>query len=70
MSIDIKLILKERFDNNMKRHKGIKWPDVFKKIENNPEKLKVLIKMEETGGEPDVIAYEKRQTHFCLLIVL
>lgn len=64
MSIDIKLILKERFDNNMKRHKGIKWPDVFKKIENNPEKLKVLIKMEETGGEPDVIAYEKKTDSF------
>ena len=48
-------ILKERFNNNMKRHINIIWDDVEKKIESKAEILNILQKMEDTGGEPDVI---------------
>lgn len=52
--------LKNRFEANMNRHKGIKWADVQKRIEANPEKLWSLAEMERTGGEPDVIVFDKK----------
>ncbi len=48
-------ILKTRFEKNMKRHKGIEWPEVQKKLESNPARLWSLQEMEDTGGEPDVV---------------
>lgn len=53
-------ILKTRFEKNEKRHKGIKWADVQKKLEAHPEKLWSLNEMEETGGEPDVVNPNKK----------
>lgn len=47
--------LKLRFKENMHRHPNIEWADVQAKLEANPEKLWSLNKMEETGGEPDVV---------------
>ena len=52
--------LKARFEKNMKRHKGIDWAKVQTKLEANPEKLWSLDEMETTGGEPDVVAYDKK----------
>lgn len=52
--------LKARFEKNMKRHKGIEWAKVQAKLEDNPEKLWSLNEMEKTGGEPDVIGYDKK----------
>ena len=52
--------LKARFENNMNRHKGIEWTKVQAKLEANPEKLWSLNEMERTGGEPDVIGYDKK----------
>jgi hypothetical protein len=52
--------LKTRFEKNMNRHKGLKWADVAAKLETEPEKLWSLYVMEETGGEPDVIGYDKK----------
>lgn len=52
--------LKERFEKNMKRHKGIEWAGVQKKLEANPEKLWSLSQMEATGGEPDVVGQDKK----------
>lgn len=53
-------VLKTRFEKNMNRHKGIKWADVQAKLEANPKKLKSLDAMEETGGEPDVVGFDKK----------
>lgn len=50
--------LKERFEQNRHRHEMIEWTKVQEKLEANPDKIKVLQKMEETGGEPDVIRYD------------
>jgi hypothetical protein len=52
--------LKARFEKNMKRHKGIEWADVLAKLAANPEKLWSINEMEITGGEPDVVGYDKK----------
>ncbi len=52
--------LKNRFEKNMKRHKGIEWPKVQARLEANPEKLWSLDEMEITGGEPDVVGHDKK----------
>jgi hypothetical protein len=53
-------VLKNRFEKNMNRHKGIDWSKVQEKLEKNPEKLWSLEEMEITGGEPDVVGYDKK----------
>jgi hypothetical protein len=52
--------LKARFEKNMNRHKGLAWAKVQAKLEANTEKLWSLNEMERTGGEPDVIGYDKK----------
>ena len=44
----------------MNRHKGLEWAKVQAKLEANPEKLWSLNEMERTGGEPDVVGYDKK----------
>ena len=51
--------LKVRFEKNMNRHKSFEWARVQAKLEANTEKLWSLIEMERTGGEPDVVGYDK-----------
>jgi hypothetical protein len=53
-------ILKARFEKYTKRHKGIKWSDVQTKLEASADKLWSLSEMEVTGGEPDVVGYDKK----------
>lgn len=53
-------IIKARFEKNMNRHKGLEWTKVQAKLEANSEKLWSLNEMERTGGEPDVIGYDKK----------
>jgi hypothetical protein len=48
--------LKARFGKNVRRHPGIAWDDVRKKIEGSRQVLGVLGEMEASGGEPDVVA--------------
>jgi hypothetical protein len=47
--------LKARFEKNMNRHQGLEWAKVQARLEANPEKLRSLNEMEDTGGEPDVV---------------
>ena len=51
--------LKTRFEKNSSRHKGIEWSKVEAKLVAHPKKLWSLDLMEETGGEPDVVGYDK-----------
>lgn len=57
---DLLQILKNRFEKNKDRHKGIDWVKVQEKLEAQPEKLWSLNEMETTGGEPDVVSYDKK----------
>ena len=55
-------ILKARFEKNMNRHNGIAWTKVQAKL-NTPsggEKLWSLNEMETSGGEPDVVSFDKK----------
>ena len=57
---DLLKTLKTRFDKNMQRHKGIEWEDVNAKLVANQSKIWSLNEMEKTGGEPDVVGYDKK----------
>ncbi|MBI5714961.1 MAG: DUF4256 domain-containing protein [Chloroflexi bacterium] len=52
--------LKARFEKNMNRHKGLAWAKVQATLEAHTEKLWSLNEMERTGGEPDVVGYDKK----------
>lgn len=52
--------LKTRFEKNMNRHKGLEWAKVQARLEANPEKLWTLNEMERSGGEPDVVGFDKK----------
>jgi hypothetical protein len=54
-------VLKVRFEKNMHRHKNLEWAEVQAKLEADAEKLWSLNEMERTGGEPDVIGYNKKK---------
>jgi len=52
--------LKARFEKNTKRHKGLNWEKVQARLDKDPKKLQILAEMERTGGEPDVVAFDKK----------
>lgn len=56
--------LKTRFEKNMRRHEALKWADVQTKLAANPAKLWSLSEMERTGGEPDVVGFDKKTGEF------
>jgi hypothetical protein len=56
--------LQSRFEKNMNRHKGLEWAKVQAKLEASPEKLRSLNEMESTGGEADVVGYDKKTGEF------
>jgi len=51
--------LKKRFENNTNRHEGLEWSKVLTKLESDSAKLWSLSEMERTGGEPDVVGFDK-----------
>jgi hypothetical protein len=51
--------LKDRFEKNMNRHKGVEWAKVQARLEANSEKLWSLHEMERSGGEPDIVGHDK-----------
>lgn len=53
-------VLETRFTKNMIRHKSLKWTDVHMKLNISAEKLWSLSEMERTGGEPDVVSYDRK----------
>ncbi|MBS1772064.1 MAG: DUF4256 domain-containing protein [Bacteroidetes bacterium] len=57
-------ILKVRFEENVKRHKGIEWANVQARLETNTEALWSLNEMEITEGEPDVVGYDKKTREY------
>ncbi|HEY8509049.1 MAG TPA: DUF4256 domain-containing protein [Steroidobacteraceae bacterium] len=57
---DLLAVLRQRFEANAHRHKGIKWADVEKRLGDNARAWKALKAMEDTGGEPDVIGQDEK----------
>lgn len=58
--------LKARFEKNMNSHKGLEWAKVQARLEANTEKLWSLNEMERTGGEPDVVGFDKKTGEYIL----
>jgi hypothetical protein len=52
--------LEARFQKNSSRRKGLDWAKVEARLAANPEKLGLLHEMEATGGEPDVVGWDKK----------
>ncbi|MYL18770.1 DUF4256 family protein [Halobacillus litoralis] len=57
-------LLQKRFEKHTERHPDIQWGDVERKLNDHPEKTAVLYRMEETGGEPDVVLYDEEADDF------
>jgi len=53
-------VLRDRFEKNPGRHKGLSWEKVLARLEASPRKLASLLEMEATGGEPDVVAHDPK----------
>lgn len=60
-------ILKDRFEKNMQRHKGLTWDAVRRRLENRDNKIRSLEQMEITGGEPDVVGYDPKTGTFIFM---
>lgn len=60
-------VLQRRFEKNAHRHKGVTWNRVQQILEANPAKLWSVSEMERTGGEPDVVVFDKKSAEivFC-----
>lgn len=57
-------VLKTRFEKNKQRHKGIDWEQVEERLEADKKKMWSLNEMERTGGEPDVVGYDKKSGEY------
>ncbi len=54
-------ILNKRFEKHINRHEDLDWSSIQAKLEESPEKLWSLNEMERTGGEPDVVGFDKEK---------
>ena len=52
-------LLRTRFHENVGRHPELDWQDVERRLRDDPAALDSLRRMEETGGEPDVLCADE-----------
>ncbi|MBW8524054.1 DUF4256 domain-containing protein [Chryseobacterium chendengshani] len=57
-------ILQQRFEKNSKRHPKIDWSKIEDKLKANPQRIWSLNEMEISGGEPDVVDYDKKTDEY------
>jgi hypothetical protein len=57
-------VLRARFEENVGRHKGLKWASVEARLKADAGKLWSLHEMERSGGEPDVVGQDKKTGEF------
>lgn len=55
MQTELLITLQTRFHKNLFRHPDTKWEIIEERLTAQPGKLFTVFKMEETGGEPDVV---------------
>jgi hypothetical protein len=58
--IELLKTLEDRFEQNRRRHTGLSWSKVSLRLTRELPKLWSLSEMERTGGEPDVIGFDKQ----------
>lgn len=64
---DIMDVLKARFEAHVNRHANIAWDDVQAKLAKSAKKVAALREMEETGGEPDVVGFDKKSGEYIFM---
>lgn len=52
-------LLKKRFFDNLHRHENVSWDMVEKRLMSRTDTMEIIKRMEETGGEPDVIGIDE-----------
>lgn len=61
---DLFKALQSRFGKHKGRHDGLAWADVEARLADDPQAIRSLAAMEETGGEPDVIGRDDATGRF------
>jgi hypothetical protein len=56
--------LNARFEENIRRHEFVKWAEVEATVQVDGMKLWSLYEMERTGGEPDVVGFDKKADEY------
>lgn len=64
---DLLTTLESRFRENMQRHERLEWNDMKEKLTANPEKIEILIRMEISGGEPDVVGFDENADEYIFM---
>lgn len=64
---DFLTLFKNRFEENMIRHKDLDWEKIQLKLESNPTKFSSLCEMEITGWEPDVVGFDKSSSEYIFI---
>lgn len=67
VQLDIVATLQQRFLSHMERHIGITWKKVEAHLLNNQKSLTALRAMERTGGEPDVVEFDRKKDQFIFI---
>ena len=57
-------IVKTRFEKNRTRHEKLTWAELQEKLVMSPKKLWSLNEMEQSGGEPDVVACDEKTAEY------
>lgn len=57
---DLVETLRARFEANRNRHEDLQWEKVRARLEARPDKLRSLGELETTGGEPDVVGFDRK----------
>ncbi len=57
-------LLKARFSQHMDRHPDLQWEPIEARLRERSRAVAVLVRMEETGGEPDVIGYDAKSDEY------
>jgi hypothetical protein len=63
-TIELLDILQQRFEKNIHCHPKMDWSKIETKLKANPQKLWSLNEMEISGGEPDVVDYDKKSGEY------
>ena len=53
-------IIKARFSEHMELHPDLEWPELERRLREDPKAVEVLQRMEKSGGEPDTIGYDEK----------
>lgn len=64
---DLLCVLRARFEKHKQRHPDLEWTKLHTKLEANPHKLWSIHQMDLTGGEPDVVSYDKKTDEFLFM---